>query len=203
MLLNILGPSAVGKTYFLRKVMDKIPEWSIYTPVVVFGDTGDEYHYNPNTDIWVHKKLGKKWCGTKEEKEPLRNLCDMMLDDRIWVVDVMRYYNGLWRDVLEAHKICKGGIRFIVPYYTGAVGKNFRQQRCWKIGKKMSPYWLSEDNCWAESKGRISMCEKHFIPAGIPCKLIEIGLDRFEFGHVAQVLLRWLENENWYENSTN
>lgn len=203
MMINILGPSAVGKTTFLRSIMDEIPEATTRNPVVVFGDTGDEYHYEADSDSWIHMKKHDKWAGTKEQKDPAKNLYCMMKSEKIYVVDVMRYYNGLWSYVLEAHAKLRGGTAFIVPYYTGEVGLQFRLQRCERNGKAISPYWMDVRNCWSESAGRLNMCKKRFQPAGIPCAYVEMDLARKNFDLVKKILFKWLKKEDWYEGSSN
>lgn len=207
MMLFIYGPSAIGKTTFLKSV-----QWDLVPPtgsklVVVYADHCEEHHqvldvYCDDTigDVFASIKKGKKWGGKRAEKEPMRHLYNMIGDDRtMWVVECMRYLNGLWPELIEAHQRNGGGLRIIVPYYTGEVGQYFRQQRCDKLGKEMSEYW-TVDNCLSESDYRVNSCRKHLQPVGIPCIFISIDKERRGWDTVRKFVMGCLiEDADWYD----
>ena len=195
MILFIYGASAIGKTTFLKSVQYSLKPPSNTGLVVVYADFCEEHH----GDVIIKKK--RKWGGKREEKRPAYHLDDMIGDDGVmWVVEAMRYLNGLWPEVIRAHELSGGGVRVIVPYYSGEVGRLFRQQRCDKIGKKLSKYWTVE-HCLAESDYRVRSCKKHLVPVGIPCEFVEIGPTREEWVLVRQIMRQWLAEpvRCWYK----
>lgn len=197
MMLFIYGPSAIGKTTFLKSVQHSLVPPIGSKLVVVYADHCVEHH----GDVII--KESKKWGGKRVEKEPMRHLDNMIGDDRtMWVVECMRYLNGLWPELIEAHQRNGGGLRIIVPHYTGEVGRYFRQQRCDKLGKKMSEYWMVK-NCAGESEYRKNSCIKHLVPVGIPVKCYKIDKKRTNW-HTLGIGLKWWLSESieeWYNDN--
>lgn len=200
MVIFIYGASAIGKTTFLRNHQYILQPPTGMNLVMVYADHCEEHHLVGIRDFMVVKE-SKKWGGKRKEKRPMFHLDTMIGDDgTMWVVECMRYLNGLWPELIQAHKLNGGGLRIIVPWYTGETGQYFRQERCDKIGKSLSEYWLDAKNCFSESDYRVRSCEKHLVPVGIPCEFVEIGKSRANWQQIWLLMQRWLGEsvEEWY-----
>jgi hypothetical protein len=185
-LVAIWGASAVGKSYFLKSIMDDLPDINPNI-TVVFGDNAEEYHYAPGLDAWLLKENHLRWQGKREEK--LRwAVSDMITCEHVWVLESMRYFNGLQRLFVDAfiRNNCKG-LSIIIPFAQPKVHQAFLQQRCDLRNKKMSEWWTPE-NCWKESNYRISSVEKYWKPAGVPSYVFEIDAERKAWNDVTSCL---------------
>lgn len=203
MLLALIGASSIGKTTFMRGIMNDIPDWiTVPNLVVVNADVGEEYRLDKKRDVWVRNKYFKKWSGKRIEKEPGKWM-PLMIGDKttMWVIDSMRYMNGLQPEVVDAFKHARGGLRIIIVYTNGEDGRIMRLERCEKNHKEISLYW-SIKQCLHESEYRCNMARKTYIPAGVWCELIRIRPDRKDWEQVYVIIRQWLQDpvEKWYED---
>jgi len=198
MVLFIYGPSAVGKTVFLKGIQHNLQALTDVNVAVVYADLAMEYHFISGEYVSIRENV--KWKGKRNEKQPLYHLDNMVGDDdTIWVVECMRYLNGLWVELIYTHNLNGGGLRIIVPYYTGEVGLQFRRDRCDGLCKELSDYWTVA-SCAKESNYRKCSCEKHLVPAGIPCEFVKIDVARKNWERVHCIIHDWLSDsiDSWY-----
>jgi hypothetical protein len=175
-----------------------MPTLEAYAPhiVVVFGDNSVEHHsYIGRQSIprWLELKKSKKWQGKKEEKLAYP-LLHMIASDKLWVVESMRYFNGLFPNLIEAfQQNGNAGLHMIIPYAADEVHREFLRRRCIKVGKDMSPYWEDLKNCGNERRYRVGSIEKWWDPNGVPAKAFEIDANRFNWIKVTRYLRSLLD----------
>lgn len=195
-MIGIWGHSALGKTTWLHSIENDPPIFSTDN-VLVFADNSLEYHMFMG-EHWMPIKKGKRWQGTKEQKLHFP-LDEFFFSKKIWIVESMRWFNGIQGHLVEArnrYKVATGkeGLYMIIPWAKPEVHREFLRQRCLKVGKPMSPYWLELDNCWAEARYRINSIDKFWMPAGIPAVQFQIEADRAGWRHVTNLLKTLVAN---------
>lgn len=177
MLVGIWGHSCIGKTTWLKSIMDDLPEICPELSVVI-ADNEQEYHYDPAQDVWRYIVNRVRWKGTKEQKLqwPIGNL---ILDRRVWVLESMRYFNGMQSYMIDAYlSNGRAGLAMILPHTTVDIYREMQRQRCISLNKPMSPWWELEDNLLKEIKYRAGSAKKWWQPNGVPCMVLEIDAER-------------------------
>lgn len=182
MLIGVWGHSATGKTTWLRSIMDELADANPNL-VIVLGDNAEEYYLKD--DVWHKVENHDRWQGKKEQK--LQWSPDLMIaTDTVWVVESMRWYNGLQQCLVDAfNRNQQQGLHMIIPHAQGAVHQEFIRQRCIKSGKKMSDWWTIE-NCDREANYRLGSIEKWWKPNRVPATSFEIDADRRNWLFVTQ-----------------
>lgn len=196
MIIGVWGHSALGKTTWLHSIKDQLLGIN-ENIVVVFADNSVEYHSFLG-EHWIQVKKGKRWQGTKEQKLYFP-LDEFMFSKNIWIVESMRWFNGIQGHLVEArnrYKVATGkeGLYMIIPWAEPETHREFIHQRCLKVGKPMSDYWLSLDNCAAEARYRLNSIDKFWTPAGIPSVQFQIEADRTGWRHVTNLLKTLVAN---------
>lgn len=185
-LIGIWGHSAVGKTTWLKSIMDELPTINPDL-VIVFGDLAEEYHYKADEDAWLLIENKLRWQGKREEKLqwPIIN---MICDYKVWILESMRWFNGLQELLVEGFKVNhNSGLAMIIPYAQPEVHQSFLQQRCDSRNKQISPWWTPE-NCWKEATYRINSVEKYWKPSDIPYCMQEIDAERQSWSVVTEYI---------------
>lgn len=186
MLIGIWGHSAVGKTTWLKSIMDELPEINPNL-VVVLGDLAEEYHYDLERDVWVLVENKLRWQGKREEKL-MWPVSDLIGGEKIWVLESMRWFNGLQPLLTSQYtEFNRQGLAMIIPYAQPEVHQAFLQQRCDSRNKQMSPWW-TPDNCWKEALYRLNSVDKHWKPAGVPHYVFEIDAERRQWANVTDII---------------
>lgn len=189
-LIGVWGHSCVGKTTWLKSIMDDLPDLLSGISVVI-ADNEQLYDYDANQDAWIYEVNRKRWKGTKVQKAQWP-IGDLILSDRMYVLDSMRYFNGLQPQMIEAHR--HGGyLAMILPYTTPDIYREFQRQRCITLNKPMSPWWEVEENLLKEIKYRAGSAEKWWKPNGVLYKLIEIDEQRCNWVIATQTLKGWIK----------
>lgn len=201
MLLGIWGPSSVGKTYFTRRWISHLVCISNWPISLVEADSPVVWNLKTFTEdgepFWDRASGDKpRWKGKKADKLHPHPPSELMADrERIWIIESVRYFNGLWPHITEACQELGGGFRLMVVIAQGPVHHQFLIDR---KGGELSPYWTPE-NCWKESQYRANNFYKHYEPAGVVGKVVEIGPDRLEWlTEVLPLMEDWLTTEDWY-----
>lgn len=207
MILGMYGPHAVGKTTFLRGVMDEVVEAINHKskgthfpePVIVLADNNEEYHYNRKNDCWVLSNNKPRWKGKKHEKVPY--LHGMVSNkDKLWIIESARYFGGLQHDLLEAYDVCGGGLQFYVPLTDFDTFHKFMQDRCAKANKVFrSDYWTMEKLIYESSGRYINMMNNNYKPAGVKVYTHAIDYERKAWNDIRTVLLSLARKElDWW-----
>jgi hypothetical protein len=204
MLLGIVGMYALGKTTWLEKNRDAWPE--LLKPgislVCVSADNAYEYWYDKRLDCWSLRSCRDNlWKRTHEEKAD--HLAGMIMDERtIWIVESARYILGMQDEILQAHKVVKGGVRFIVPWAKPDACKIFIQKRCEKRNKKFNVEYWDYKRLEYEGAGRYhNLMKRHYLDVGIPTQFVMVDLERKSWIGATSIVNRWVAEapEGWYK----
>lgn len=201
MLLGIWGPFAIGKTTHVNSYMARCNGNPAFkNTVFVFADIALEYRMNRFGQFRDAPPDKQRWKGLQSTKEHF--IHDMVADDStFWVVESARYFTGMFECLVEAHNLCDGGLRFIVPVTDGPTMIKFMQARCVERNKEYrADYWTPERALY-ESDGRYTNAvEKWFAPNGIPTMIIPIDESRDAFYRMRGCLDTWLklQPDQWY-----
>lgn len=186
-LIGIWGHSCVGKTTWLKSIMDDLPD--IYPNLtVILADNEQEYHYDPVTDSWRYIVNRIRWKGTKEQKRQWP-IGDLILSDRVYILESMRYFNGMRADMLAAWRARgNSGIHMILPYTTIEIYREMQRQRCISLNKPMSPWWELDEHLKKEINYRRGFGKHWCEPNHVPYKLIEIDVERKNWSMATEYL---------------
>lgn len=208
MLLALYGPHAVGKTTFLdlnKDVFaDVVPEGRELS--VVLADLADEYRLDKEEDDWVVIHDKPRWKGKRAEKEDHMRA---MIEDRkrLWIVESARYFGGMQDLIIDAHRRCFGGVKFIVFRCAADTARKFMIERCELRGKQYNNKYWTPQKLEYESSGRyVNAVINHYRPARVECFILPVSYDRSEWDMVkgkVKNLIR-LKEDWWYgKNSAN
>ena len=204
MLLGIWGPFAIGKTTYLTQFMNsRQGDLGFKRTIIVMADLSQEFRMDVFGQ-WgsvVRKGDDDHWKGKQSEKEA--RIRDMVADDRyMWVVESARYFSGMYECLVDAHNLCDGGLRFIIPITDGPTMVKFMQDRCAKRNKAYrEDYWVPDRVAYEADKRYTNAAEKWFKPNGIPYEIVHIDESRDTFYRVGGVLECWLKlrPDQWYD----
>lgn len=201
MLLGIWGPFAVGKTTFLNSFMAaRAGNPAFKSTVFVFADLCMEYRMDRHGQ-WRETILkGSHWNGKQVDKE--RYIHDMIADDsQTWVVESARYFSGMYECLVDAHNLCEGGLRFVIPITDGPTMIKFMQARCDLRGKEFRADYWDADRVAYEADGRYTNAAvKWFKPNGISYQVVMVDESRKQFANIGGILNTWLQRpaDEWY-----
>lgn len=197
-LIGIWGHSAIGKTYWLHSIKDELYR---INPNIVIACADDVTEYHPlqlklstGSSLAWSPKREQHWKSTKEDR--LEVLPKLVADDKVWILDSMRWFIGMQTDIVDAFKANGNkGVHMIAVWSQPLVQQEFRLLRCLALGKPWNEYWDDVKNLKVESNRGINSIKKHFAPAGIPSRSFEIGIDRLEWAQVTAYIKQVLESD--------
>lgn len=185
MMIGIWGHSAIGKTTWLESIADDLARLNRQI-VLVYADVQQECR--PMADRWLCVRR-TRWKGEKQER--LAVTPKLIADNRIWIVESMRWFIGMQIPILEAWKANgRHGLHMTILYSQPEVQKQMRWDRCQLLGKDWNTYWDDYSHLKVESYRSFNSIKHHWAPNKVPYKAYEIRADRVEFNEVTKDIKR-------------
>lgn len=202
MLIALVGPNAVGKSYFIKHAMDDIADATPYAKHMVLhivaADNTSDFELDDNQ--WLLHKDKATWQGSKADK--IKQIIHMMEDkDEMWVVESARYIIGM-NDIInpEFYRL-GGGFRLVITTCTATTLKKFLIDRNEKNGHEFNEVYWTDRQLLYDCIRNDNMYATHYRPNGIVGRSIHIGYDRTEYDTlVLPLLLKWVAEPlgSWY-----
>jgi hypothetical protein len=201
MLIALVGPNAVGKTYFVRHAMDALADATPYDFHVVHADNTSDYHLHGNE--WLLTKNKSMWQGSKATK------VDQMLHmiqnkDEMWLVESARYIIGMNDIIIPEYYRHGGGFRLMIVSCTATVLKKFLIDRNNNNNNSNhifnEAYWTDKQLLY-DCVRNDNMFANHYRPAGVLGRSVLVSYSRAEFdGITLPIMEKWVADPvgNWY-----